>query len=192
MENTNKTKLKIAGLLIVLLVVVIGASYAAFSFTKRGETRNTVSTGTLKMRVTSMNTLSLTDAVPTRDVDGRSSSPYTFVINNIGTSSASYRLKIVEDKEEYERDNCTDSKMPWNKLRYSITRNDEVTQTGNLGDTKGILDEATIEKKGEENTYSLRIWIDQEAGMEVANLHFHPKLIIEAILAGQGDYETGQ
>ena len=192
MENTKKIKLKIVGLLVVLLIIVVGVSYAAFTFTKKGETRNIVSTGTLEMRVTSMNTLSLTDAVPTRDIDGQSSDPYTFVINNIGTASSSYQLKIVEDTKEYEKDGCTDNKMPWYKLRYSLTRNDEVTQTGNLGETKGILDEATIENKGEKNSYSLRIWIDQEAGMEVANLHFHPKLTIEAIVAGRGDYETGQ
>ena len=80
-----------------------GGHYAAFTFTKKGETRNIVSTGTLEMRVTSMNTLSLTDAVPTRDIDGQSSDPYTFVINNIGTASSSYQLKIVEDTKEYEK-----------------------------------------------------------------------------------------
>lgn len=71
MENTKKIKLKIVGLLVVLLIIVVGVSYAAFTFTKKGETRNIVSTGTLEMRVTSMNTLSLTDAVPTRDIDGQ-------------------------------------------------------------------------------------------------------------------------
>ena len=43
----KKIKLKIVGLLVVLLIIVVGVSYAAFTFTKKGETRNIVSTGTL-------------------------------------------------------------------------------------------------------------------------------------------------
>lgn len=192
MDNISKNKFKILGLLVVMLVVVIGVSYAAFTFVAKGNVRNVVSTGTLEMQVTSKNTLSLVDAAPTSDTIGMSSEPYTFIINNIGTASSSYRLKIEDDTEAYEKDGCTGSKMPWDKLRYSLTRNDEVTQSGSLNDIGGILDETTIENGGGSNTYSLRIWISSEAGNEVMNLHFHPKLVIEAIVAGHSDYETGQ
>ncbi len=190
-EMDNKKKIAVMSILILVLVAITVVSYAAATYAKKGSVKNTITTGTLVLELDDEKELELTDSIPTTDTSGISKEAYTFTVNNTGTEAARYRVSIVDDEEAYTSDGCSDKKIPWEDIRFSVTKNDEVTQTKNLKESDGVIDEAILNSGEEKNNYKIRVWIDSAAGNDVANHHFHAKVKIEAILGNRTDYETG-
>ena len=61
----------IIALLIIMVIAIIGVSYAAFRFSQTGNTANTITTGSITMTYTeSSNTISINGALPTTDKTG--------------------------------------------------------------------------------------------------------------------------
>ena len=70
MMKTRK-EILIIGLMLLLVIALIGVSYAAFRFTGVGQRENTITTGSITMSYTeSSNTISLNGALPTTDETG--------------------------------------------------------------------------------------------------------------------------
>ena len=70
MTKTRKTLVII--LVTIMLLVVIGISYAAFSYTGTGQKLNTITTGAISMEyVESTNVISMNNALPTTDSTGK-------------------------------------------------------------------------------------------------------------------------
>ena len=66
--NDKKQTFISMGLVIVLSIMILGISYAAFSYTGTGSKLNTITTGVLSMSYTeSSNTISINKALPTTD-----------------------------------------------------------------------------------------------------------------------------
>ena len=74
MNNNNSSKqilLSVLGVAI-LVVAVVGVSFAAFTFTKTGKVENTITTGTITMSYTEpSNGINLTNALPVTDAVGK-------------------------------------------------------------------------------------------------------------------------
>ena len=71
MIKEHKKELVIVGLMLLLIIALIGVSYAAFSFSKLGTKVNTITTGSITMTYEeSDNTISLSGALPTTDKTG--------------------------------------------------------------------------------------------------------------------------
>ena len=71
MIKEHKKELVIVGLMLLLIIALIGVSYAAFSFSKLGTKANTITTGSITMTYEeSDNTISLSGALPTTDKTG--------------------------------------------------------------------------------------------------------------------------
>ncbi len=72
-ENNSSKQILLSVLGVAILVVaVVGVSFAAFTFSKTGTKPNQITTGTVKMTYTEGESgLSLTDALPMTDVDGK-------------------------------------------------------------------------------------------------------------------------
>ena len=70
--NNKKQLLLSIGLVLILVLMIVGISYAAFKFTGLGNKPNTITTGAITMEYTeSTNTISMTGALPTTDVTGK-------------------------------------------------------------------------------------------------------------------------
>ena len=60
------------GLVLILVLMIVGISYAAFKFVGLGQKPNTITTGAITMEYTeSTNTISMTGALPTTDATGK-------------------------------------------------------------------------------------------------------------------------
>ena len=71
MEKKRQLLLTI-GLVLVLVLMIVGISYAAFKFTGLGKRENTITTGAITMKYTeSTNTISMNNALPTTDATGK-------------------------------------------------------------------------------------------------------------------------
>ncbi len=194
MKKSNKGKLFIDILYVVIVVAIIASiiavSYSMFSYSSNNRKKHTMETGTLIVNLDEGESISLLDRYPISDsLAEKDEDAYTFTVNNTGTETANYRIYIVDDLEAYQEDSCTDSKMPWNKLRYSVTKNNTLIKTAALTND-GVLYTTNLASNNSDD-YEIRIWIDSTAGNEVAGLHFHSKLVVKAILENRTDYDTG-
>jgi len=72
-EMNNKKQLLLSiGLVLILVLMIVGISYAAFKFTGLGKRENTITTGAITMKYTeSTNTISMNNALPTTDATGK-------------------------------------------------------------------------------------------------------------------------
>ena len=71
MEKKRQLLLTI-GLVLVLVLMIVGISYAAFKFIGTGKKENTITTGAITMKYTeSTNTISMNNALPTTDATGK-------------------------------------------------------------------------------------------------------------------------
>ena len=70
--NNKKQLLLSIGLVLILVLIIVGISYAAFKFTGEGKKLNTITTGAITMEYKeSTNTISMTGALPTTDATGK-------------------------------------------------------------------------------------------------------------------------
>ena len=70
--NNKKQLLLTIGLVLVLVLMIVGISYAAFKFTGTGQKANTITTGAITMKYEeSTNTISMNNALPTTDATGK-------------------------------------------------------------------------------------------------------------------------
>ena len=70
--NNKKQLLLSIGLVLILVLMIVGISYAAFKFTGLGKRENTITTGAITMKYTeSTNTISMNNALPTTDATGK-------------------------------------------------------------------------------------------------------------------------
>ena len=70
--NDKKQMLSSIGLILILVMMIVGISYAAFNYTGTGEKLNTITTGVITMNYTeSSNIISINKALPTTDATGK-------------------------------------------------------------------------------------------------------------------------
>ena len=70
--NNKKQLLLSIGLVLILVLMIVGISYAAFKFVGLGNQPNTITTGAITMKYTeSTNTISMNNALPTTDATGK-------------------------------------------------------------------------------------------------------------------------
>ena len=115
----------------------------------------------------------LENAYPVPDSIGQAMEPYRFQVINHDQKESTFTIAFVNDLLEIEKDNC--KILANNYLRYTIQKNEqEQTPVRNLA-LDGSMYQDTL-KPGESATYELRFWIDQNAGNEIMNTHFHAKV----------------
>ncbi len=110
MNNNNSSKQVLVSILgvAILVVAVVGISFAAFSYSKTGEVSNTITTGTITMSYTEpTNGINLTNALPITDTAGKALSgdnntfDFTVTATISGSTTINYAITAVKG------DGCT-------------------------------------------------------------------------------------
>ncbi len=201
MEEMEKkpSKLKIASMvfgLVFLVALVIGFTFALFKFSDIGNEENIIDTGTLVMKIDddASDVISIENAYPVSDEDGMKTDPYKFTVENNGTLTAKYRLRLVKDPTLYPNgiENADSS-----HIKYGFQKGDGDMVIGLIDETEGILITDEVLTSQHSETYSIRLWIDSEEDIdgslfETKTLEFHGRVQLEAIHNGRTDYETGK
>lgn len=191
----KEKKTGIIVLAVALLLCITAISYAIFSFSKAGSKQSQVTTGTLIMELdeSATNGISLPQAIPLSDAEGIALTPYKFKVKNTGTLNARYKIQLVDDEAVYTADGCTAKKLSHSKIKIAYTKNDDngtpTVQFLTMNNGEFELDTLT---PGNTNTFTLRVWIDYNAGNEIMGQHFHGKLELKAIQEGQTNFDTGE
>ena len=167
--NEKKNKIFLVILLVVFIVIIMGLSYAIFSYNKSGSKINTITLGNLELTLTEGEMINLSDTYPLTDKEGIATTGYDFTLKNTGTASVNYAIYL---------DNVTisspDVKLDDKYLKYNLTKNSSVgsiAYLSSLGQNGSrVLDRGTL-TAGASNEYILKIWptteIDGDFGGQV-------------------------
>ena len=178
-KKSNKTTKQLFALALVL-VVLLGGTYAWLTLQVTGEKTNVLKAGSLSLVLddTTSEGIKLEKAVPISDEKGKTGTEYTFTLQNKGTKAASYTIYLDDVALE-----ANETRMDDSKLKYQLTKNSKETVAllSTLSDK--VLDSGTIDGSTT-NTYSLRVWIDSAAKNEVMGTILSKQLRVEVTQAG--------
>lgn len=118
--------------------------------------------------------LTLNKVIPVTDSVGLSSKAYLISIKNNLTEKVNYKLKIVDDLEQIEEDQCEGNLITKDNIRISIKenrKNNKIYTLSELEDGLLLDDEiGALEKKN----LAIRIWINQDSALPMnAKMHYH-------------------
>ena len=176
----NKKNILILGLLLLMILALIGVSYAAFRFTGVGQRENTITTGSITMSYTeSSNTISLNGALPTTDETGmKRLNPgeyFDFTVSSKISGDVNINYEITAK-------DVTDSgakKIDGSNIKLYLTRltddgteeqvmspetyNEETNANNFTGRPAGEMSLYTSSmSSSESNTYRLRMYVDED------------------------------
>ena len=178
-DNSSKQILLSVLGVAILVVAVVGVSFAAFSYSRTGEKINQITTGTITMSYTDVtNGINISDALPMSDANGKlledENQYFDFTVSATISGTATINYAITATKE-------SDSTLPDNAVKVYLTSAEDATdelvptKVSELtpiaaSDVSGALAGQFLLKRGtisstSSTTYRLRMWIaDDYAG----------------------------
>ena len=174
-KKTNKLTKQLFVIAFALMFLIVG-SYAWLTLQITGDKTNILKAGTLKLTLddTTSNGILLEKAVPMSDTKGKTTTEYTFTLQNSGSIASDYKIYLDDVALSDGETRLEDS-----KVKYQLIKNGE--ETVDLLDSldNKVLDSGTI-GTNKTNTYSLRVWIDSIAENEVMQKILYKELRVEA------------
>ena len=177
--DKKKQLLLSTGLVLILVLMIVGISYAAFKFVGLGTKPNTITTGAITMEYTeSTNTISMTGALPTTDATGKvrltAGEYFDFTIKSSIQGNANINWEIAA-----EDITASAKKMDGKNIKLYLTKLDSTgaetqvmapkvysaTTSANTktGRPSGVMSLATGTMSTSETTnYRLRMYVDED------------------------------
>ena len=151
MNKLKKNKKLIIIILSIILVIIslLGTSYALIYKEKILESQNSYTTGNLQLSLTPGTNLNLTNVFPMTDEEGETTTPYTFTVENTGTVIYKYNLKLVTT--------TTENLINPDYIKIKIDDNTPVT----LSSINEVLYQNLYLEAGKSQTFNIRIWLDE-------------------------------
>ena len=178
--NNKKQLLLSIGLVLILVLMIVGISYAAFKFTGLGNKPNTITTGAITMEYEeSTNTISMTGALPTTDATGKvrltKGEYFDFTIKSNIQGNANINWEIAAE----DITASSAKKMDGKNIKLYLTKLDSTgaetqvmapkvynaTTSANTktGRPSGVMSLATGTMSASETTnYRLRMYVDED------------------------------
>ena len=138
------------GLVLILVLMIVGISYAAFKFIGLGNQPNTITTGAITMEYTeSTNTISMNNALPTTDATGkvRLTAGEYFDFNLSGTIKGSENINWEIAAEDVT---TASKKIDGKYIKLYLTSLDE------NNNEKEVMEPTVYNTESTENTYTGR------------------------------------
>jgi len=151
MKKKNLQIAKISVFITSLFVIFLSVTYAFINLTIGGEKRQVITAGSLELElIEDENNLTITNALPMYDEVGMIQDAFTFRLQNKGTTSVNYKVKLV--------DITTGEKLNYSDVKIGLTKDglDSIQLLSSL--ISGIIDEGLVEPDATIE-YALRLWI---------------------------------
>ena len=148
--NNKKQLLLSIGLVLILVLMIVGISYAAFKFVGLGNQPNTITTGAITMKYEeSTNTISMNNALPTTDATGKvrltAGEYFDFTLSGTIKGSENINWEIAaEDVTTASR------KIDGKYIKLYLTSLDDT------GNEKEVMAPTVYNTESTENTYTGR------------------------------------
>lgn len=191
-ERNNKIFV-IAIALLIFIVMVIGVSMAAFTYTKEDNNVNTISTGNIYLNYTEgVNGINITNAYPMTDDVGKTLTNedqyFDFSIDSVISGDVVASYEISAEKESSSTLNNDDVKLYLEKqvdnsyeevmAPKNFTPLKESTDLGTMAGTM-LLDSGSLSKSTTVN-YRLRMWVDADTVIDNLEKSFGVRVSVKA------------
>lgn len=174
-ENSSKQVLLSVLGIAVLVVAVVGVSFAFFTYSKTGEKNNTLTTGNIFFNFTEGNAITLTNEFPRTDTSGEAltesqNGALTFHVVGYDSSEKGieYTVYALQGDADATKTRFKDSEIKLN-LKAPATVVENKFATSNVVGIDGSLANGVILAKGkitakssatqQDDEYTLRMWI---------------------------------
>ena len=178
MEKTKK-EIVIIGLILLMVIALIGVSYAAFRFTGEGTKVNSITTGSITMTYEETdNTISLNGALPTTDATGKTRLNQGEYFDFTVSSNISGDVNINYEISAKDVTSSDGKKIDGSNIKLYLTRitesgeeelmtpevyNEETSANNFTGRPSGEMSLYTSSmSSSESNRYRLRMWVDED------------------------------
>ena len=160
---------------IAFVLIMIGISYAYTMFSVSQKNPNVVQVGCLRVTLEEKNNISLSNAVPINDNEGKKLQPYEFTIKNTCNTDAYYETSFVVDNVS-NQSNIGNVKLfltgdtlvePQILNTFNKVELTNVTTSDNYKIDEGKLN------AGKEKTFYLNLWIDYNTTTSGWNFNGH-------------------
>ena len=173
----KKKVILIVIIILLVLSVSIGMSYAYWLLNLNQDSKNVMSTKCLNITFTEGDAINLQKTYPMEDEEGKKLTPYTFNLKNECNDNANYQINL---------ETLTGSTLDINYLKVKLNNtisvlgsNTAVTKTlSNAADSR-MLETGTLNAK-ETKSYTLNIWLSNDAPNETMNKSFEGKITVTA------------
>lgn len=175
----NKKNAYIIVGILIFSVAIISVSYAIFNVVVYGNKNNTIKAGKLSLTMDEKTSegIKLINAVPVSDETGLKNDPYEFTLTNNGSINSDYSIYLDDINSDSDAVH-----MSSDYIKYELRKGNDVT-TGILSsmgtNPNCLINEGSI-SSNESIDYSLKLWINQDAGNEVMNTEFSGVIRVEA------------
>ena len=178
--DKKKQLLLSIGLVLILVLMIVGISYAAFKFVGLGNKPNTITTGAITMEYTeSTNTISMTGALPTTDATGKvrltAGEYFDFTIKSSIKGNTNINWEIAAE----DITPSSAKKMAGKNIKLYLTKLDSAgaetqvmapkvynattSENTKTGRPSGVMSLATGTMSTSETTnYRLRMYVDED------------------------------
>ena len=176
MENSTNDKKRIyiyIGIITLLIIAILGVSFAYFNYTRTGDT-NTIKTGTIIFDYTGGSSITIENESPISEAEATTGNDhkisFSITAHNELENGMRYNVYAVYGDEEAEKNRLLDSIIalkfipPTDGNGFTTTTNNFAT-AGNLSFTNGkaLLSTGIIKNTTGETTknYDVYVWIDE-------------------------------
>lgn len=187
-ENGNRSKLisllmkkySVIGIILLVLIVfvlVLGASYAFFTTTVKGK-EFVIYTGNLAVDYKKKtDVINIENLYPMTNTEGLTQNSHEFTVTNNGNIDARYQVRLELDTTENNM-----VSIEYIKLAYSIDGSDysEPVLLSNLDSSLTFLRNVIL-KPTESNTIGIKLWIDINASNEIQGKTFKARVAVDSI-----------
>ena len=174
-----RKELVIIGLMILMIIAIIGVSYAAFNYSKTGNTVNSITTGSITMTYTERdNVINMEGALPTTDATGKVrlsvGEYFDFTVSSeiVGDVNINYEISAKDvTTSDGKKIDGSNIKLYLTRLTEDGTEeelmtpetyNEETSANDYTGRPEGEMSLYTSSMSSSESSnYRLRMWVDE-------------------------------
>ncbi len=188
-EGMKKISLLMVIGTLLIMSLGVGISYSMWNVTATQGQPNVITTGCFSVSLTpsSSGSLSLTNQYPMIDDKGTKLQAFTFTISNTCSVKASYTVYLNALSTSTMDGGAV--KVQWNDGNYQLYSAYPVGQSVGTGGTykdSRKMATGTLNSKDSSDstvTYSLRLWIDNGQGNDIATKSFYTQVVVDAVNA---------
>ena len=160
----------------------IGSTFAMFTVSSKSSEYNVIKSGTLKISfATNSSSVGLSGALPMTDSNGLAQTGNTFTITNTGSLPANYTVSLQDDTDMITQDNCSSKQLNKQFIKYNIEGTGVKLLTSSIN---SVIMSGNL-KAGATKTFTLKLWIKDDATNDSLDKHYHGKIVVDAVQEGK-------
>ena len=180
-----KKNWKILGIVLSIVLVIVAISTVTYAFYYHEDVAGNPSdyrTGTLTIDAKSKSSvISLDNAIPISDEEGKKTDPYVFTITNTGNLDYKFNVKLLSKTSGDGAVNPQNGTIDSQYIKLQIDDEDEVKTLQSFTKSDVTL------KAGESIDIKIRVWLDINTKNDQINKTFNSQIVIDGQAVSSSD-----